>query len=52
MPEYRLDAAINYWAEDEADAHEVGKALLENIFVFDDVNSVEAGIPIFVRGDE
>ena len=52
MPEYRIDAGINFYAKDEAQAQETAKDLLTLVFNDEDVNSVEAGMPIFVKGDD
>ena len=53
MPEWRLTLDINFWAQNEDEASETAQALGENIFVFDDVNSVEAPFaPTWVKDDD
>lgn len=53
MPEWAFDLKVNFYAPDDDYAAELAQAIGEQIFVLDDVNSVEAPFgPVWVKDDD
>jgi hypothetical protein len=52
MPEWDITLKVNFWAQNEEEAHEMAQAISEQIFLHDDVNEVEAPFAPTWRRDD